>query len=68
MSAEAALSLIQSGERVFIQGSAATPTYLLKKMVEMSDRWDWLELVSISLLGDIPMATMEFENKFRKHF
>lgn len=64
MSAEAALSLIQSGERVFIQGSAATPTYLLKKMVEMSERWDWLELVSISLLGDIPMATMEFENKF----
>ena len=33
-SAEIALRHIQSGQRVFIHGSAATPTYLVEKLTE----------------------------------
>ena len=33
-SAEEALSIIKSGDRVFVQGSAATPQFLVRKLVE----------------------------------
>ena len=38
ISAEEALSVIQSGDRVFIHGSACTPLYLLRKLAEQSCR------------------------------
>ncbi len=51
--AKEALSIIQSNERVFIHGSACTPNYLLSKLVDEADRLRNVELVFISLLGDV---------------
>lgn len=64
VSAETALSLIQNKQRVFIQGSAATPTFLIDAMAKMADRWEMLELVNISILGNVAIAAPEFEKKF----
>lgn len=62
--AEQALSHIKSGQRVFVQGSAATPTLLLDAMAKMADHWEMLELVNISILGKVAIAEKQFEHKF----
>lgn len=49
--AEEALQLVQSGQRVFLHGSAATPIYLINKLVEQKDRLQNVELVSITQQG-----------------
>ncbi len=46
--AEEALKVIKPGDRVFIHGGAATPHYLIKKMVERADDLWNVELTSIS--------------------
>jgi acyl-CoA hydrolase len=48
-----ALQIIQSGQRIFIHGSACTPTFMLQKLAEQAPRLKDVELVSISLYGDI---------------
>ena len=48
-----ALSLIQSGMRVFVHGAVCTPLYLLHELAKESQRLENVELVSISLKGDI---------------
>src|SRR5689334_3487474 len=60
-----ALSIIQSGNRVFIQGSAQTPTYLLSELAKMADRFKDVELVSISVYGDIHVNKPELLNSFK---
>ena len=62
--AEEALSQIKSGQRVFIHGSAATPTYLVQKLSEMGGRLRDVELVFISVLGDFPVAAPEHKDNF----
>lgn len=57
MSAEEALSVVQSGNRVFIHGSAATPVPLVKAMQERHNELRDVELVSITTMGDL-----NFEN------
>ena len=37
-SAEEALSVIKSGQRVFVQGSAQTPLFLLRELAKQSHR------------------------------
>ncbi len=49
--AEQALTYIQSGQRVFLHGSAATPVHLIRKMIAEKDRLADVELVSITLQG-----------------
>ncbi|MCU0359789.1 MAG: 4-hydroxybutyrate CoA-transferase [Bacteroidia bacterium] len=51
VSAEQALSFIQSGMRVFLHGSAATPIYLIQKLIAQKERFNNVELVSISQKG-----------------
>lgn len=51
--AEEAVGLIESGDRVFIHGSAATPLHLLHKMFHRAGELQDVELVAISLFGDI---------------
>ncbi|MBL7924349.1 MAG: acetyl-CoA hydrolase/transferase family protein [Bacteroidia bacterium] len=63
-SAEQALRHISSGQRVFIHGSAATPTHLVEKLAERAAELKDVELVFISVLGDFPLA----EEKYRDHF
>lgn len=50
-SAEEAISKIQSGFRVFVHGSAATPIHLLRELIRQKDRLSEVELVSITLQG-----------------
>jgi acyl-CoA hydrolase len=49
--AEEALKLIQSNDRVFLHGSAATPIHLINKLLQQKDRLHNVELVSITQHG-----------------
>lgn len=59
-----ALSVIQSGNRVFVQGSACTPQYLLKELALQKDRLENVEIISITLQGKIDIANPGYENAF----
>jgi acyl-CoA hydrolase len=59
-----ALSIIESGQRVFIHGGVCTPTYLIKKLAKESDRLKDVELVSITLKGDVEIAKPEYQSSF----
>lgn len=51
-SPEEAVKIVQSGNRVFIHGSAATPTILLKSLFQRKEELRDVELVSITTLGE----------------
>jgi acyl-CoA hydrolase len=58
VSASDAVSKIKNGNRVFIQGSAATPLHLVKSLMKQAGVLKNIELVSITTLGknlfDVP--------------
>ncbi len=64
VSAEEALSLIQSNNRVFIHGSTCTPVYLLRELAKQSSRLQNVELVSITLRGDIEIDKPKYSSAF----
>lgn len=64
-SAEEALQIIQSSNRIFIQGNAATPLYLLNKLAKQSNRLDNVELVMLGIFGDIEITKPEYSQSFR---
>lgn len=53
ISAEEAVNTVNSGERVFIHGSAATPLHLLNTLLKRAGEIQNVELVSISMFGDV---------------
>jgi len=63
-SAESALQVIKSNQRVFIHGSAATPTHLVSKLAEQAPRLRNVEIVCISVLGDFAPAMPEYSDSF----
>jgi len=60
-SAEDAVKIIKSGNRVFVHGSAATPLNLLKALLNRSGELKNVELVSITTLGDDIFNHPDFE-------
>lgn len=66
VSPKEALAVIQSNNRIYIHGSAHTPTYLLKNLVLEADRLQNVEIVSISLYGDLHVDKPQFKDNF--HF
>ena len=62
--AEEALSIIKSGDRVFVQGSAGTPQYLVKKLAERAPELRNVEIVSISTYGEMPLAEEQYKDSF----
>lgn len=50
---EEALQIIKSGDRVFVHGSAQTPTNMLRHLSLQADRFRDVELVFISVLGEL---------------
>ena len=64
VSAEEALQIVQPGHRLFIHGSACTPLFLLKKLAEQAPRLRDVELVSISLYGDVVVDKPEYAEHF----
>lgn len=61
---EGALSVIQSGNRVFVHGSAQTPNFLLKALADQSARLRDVELVFITVYGDIEVDKPEYAGHF----
>jgi acyl-CoA hydrolase len=62
--ANEAVKKIVSGNRVFIQGSAATPTILLKALFNRKSELQNVEIVSISTLGNINFNKTELGESF----
>ncbi|HDI51552.1 MAG TPA: 4-hydroxybutyrate CoA-transferase, partial [Bacteroidetes bacterium] len=65
VSAEEAVSVVKSGDRVFVSGNAATPYVLLHALAERKDELRNVEIVHVLLLGDGPLAQPEMEGHFR---
>src|SRR6187402_1434144 len=63
---EEALSIIESNNRVYLHGSAQTPTCLLKGLAKHAHRLKNVELVSITVYGDLHVDKPEYEGIF--HF
>ncbi len=62
--AKEALSIIESNTRVFVHGSMCTPTHLLDELAKEKDRLKNVELVSITLKGDIEIAKPDYKDSF----
>ena len=62
--AEDALSVIKSGNRVFVQGSAQTPLYLLRELGKLSAGLRDVELTFITVQGDIELDKLQYANSF----
>lgn len=63
-SPQEALKYITSGQRVFIQGGACTPTFLIEELAKRKDELENIELVFISLLGDVIFDRPEYADTF----
>lgn len=59
-----ALSVIQSGNRVFVQGSAQTPLYLLRELGKLSSHLQDVELTFITVQGNIELDKPQYANSF----
>jgi len=65
ISGEEAVKVIKPGQRVFIHGGAATPHFLLEKLVARADELWNVELVSISTQGEALFAEKKYKQSFR---
>ena len=64
VSPQEALPCIQSGNRIFVHGSAQTPTYLLKHLAQEASRLQDVELVSNTGYGDEFVDKPEYQGHF----
>jgi len=64
ISPKAAVSAIQSGNRVFIHTAAATPQLLVQAMVEDADRLHGVELIHLHTEGPAPYIEPQYAGKF----
>lgn len=65
ISGEKAIEVIKSNDKVFVHGGAATPHFLLKKMVERADELKNVELISISTQGEALFAEKKYHQSFK---
>ncbi len=65
LSAEDAVSIIRSGDRVFLHTAAATPQRLIEAMVARADELRAVEIVSLHTEGDALYARPEYQDSFR---
>src|SRR5690554_4497758 len=63
-SAEEAVKAIKSHQRIFVHGSAATPTTLLKALAARKEELESVEVVSITTLGEMPLADPSCRGSF----
>ena len=64
ISGEEAVKVIKSGDKVFVHGGAATPHFLLEKMVDRSSELKNVELISMSLQGEALFADEKYRDNF----
>lgn len=63
--AEDAVSVIKSGDRVYYGGNAAIPQALVRALAERKDELKNVQLNHVLLLGEDPLSTLEMEGHFR---
>ncbi len=63
-SADEAIKLIHSGDRVFVHGSAATPKCLLDALARRASELREVELIAISTLGDLEITNAKYRDSF----
>lgn len=64
VSVEEAISIVQSGNRVFSHGSACTPTVLLDELARQAHRLKNVEIVSITQQGNVEIAKPVYKDSF----
>lgn len=64
VSAEEAVSMIQSGNRIFSHGSACTPNLLIDELARQSSRLRGIEFVSITQQGNVEVAKPQYKDSF----
>ncbi len=64
--AEEALEIVKSGDRIYLHGSSQTPTHLLRGLAAHAHRLRDVELVSITVFGDVILDKPEYAGIF--HF
>lgn len=64
VSAEEALSLVQSNQRIFLHGSACTPNFLISELAKQAHRLRNVEVVSITVQGEVDIAKPEYKDSF----
>lgn len=64
VSADEAVKIIKSNQRVFVHGSAATPATLLHALAKRKSELEDVEIVAITTLGDMPLATAACKGSF----
>jgi acyl-CoA hydrolase len=65
ISGEEAVKVIKSGDRVYIHGGAATPHFLLRKLVDRASELYDVELLSISTQGEALFADRKYKDNFK---
>jgi acyl-CoA hydrolase len=63
--AQEALKLVKDNDRIFLHGSAATPVSLINALLARANELNNVELVSISLQGELNWNTPEVKKAFR---
>ena len=64
ISAREAVSKIQSGQNIFVHGSAATPLNLLQALSERASELKNVEIISISTLGKFNLPDPKYKGSF----
>jgi acyl-CoA hydrolase len=64
LTAAEAISTVKSGDRVFIQGSAATPLSLTRALAARAAALKQVELVAISTFGDMGLPLADYPDSF----
>lgn len=59
------MAVIKSGQRVFIQGSAQTPLYLLRELAKRAPDLRDVELTFITVHGDIELDKPQYADAFK---
>lgn len=62
--AEDAVKIVRSGNRVFLHGSAATPIHIINALQNRYHELRDVELVSITSLGDVNFSDSKYDNSF----
>jgi acyl-CoA hydrolase len=64
VTAEEAVKFVKSGDRVYVQAAAATPTVLTKALTERASELKNVEICHLHTEGDAPYANPELKDSF----
>ena len=62
--AEEAVKVIKSYDKVFVHGSAATPELLLAALEKRADELKQVNIISLSTYGNMPIAQLKYKDSF----